>query len=146
MTRRGIILISTLFGLFALSFGVLGVRALTLGPDRAQPTASELAARTTAANDLERQIAVARADVPPALPEVPERIPMPAAQSGGSASSAGQAQGATRAPATREYEDDDDHEHEHDDEHEGEYEDDDEHGDEHGEDDDDHEEGDHDDD
>ena len=116
MTRRGIILISTLFGLFALSFGVLGVRALTLGPDPAQPTATELATRTSAANDLERKIAAAKADVPPALPAVPERIPMPAAQSGGAGSAAGAPQAPARAPATQgyEYEDDDGYE---DDEH-----------------------------
>lgn len=75
MNKRGIILISTLFGLFALSFGVLGVRALTLGPDRPQPSTTEITARQTAANQLERQINAARADVPPALPKVPGVVP-----------------------------------------------------------------------
>lgn len=123
MNKRGVIITSTLLGLFVLFFGVLGVRAITLGPDPAQPTATELAARTTAANALERQINAARADVPPALPEVPARVAMAAAPSGGAAP----------APAVREYEDD---------EYEEEYEDDD--GGEYG--DDDHEEGDDDDD
>jgi hypothetical protein len=121
MTRRGLILISTLFGLFALSFGVLGVRALTLGPDPAQPTATELATRTSAANDLERKIAAAKADVPPALPAVPERIPMPAAQSGGAGSAAGAPQAPARAPVTQgyAYEEGDEYEDgEHDDEYE----------------------------
>lgn len=94
MNRRGIILISTLFGLFALSFGVLGVRALTLGPDATQPTATELAARTTAANTLEQQIAAARAEVPPSLP------PVPAAVAGAAAPP-----GAAPAPAPQAYED-----------------------------------------
>lgn len=75
MTRRGIILISTLFGVFALSFGVLGVRALTLGPDQSRPTTTEITARQMAADQLERQINAARSDVPPALPEVPGVVP-----------------------------------------------------------------------
>lgn len=102
MNKRGVIILSTLFGLFALSFGVLGVRALTLGPDRPQPTQTELAARTTAANQLEKQIAAARAEVPPALPAVPKRVV--AATGGGTAQVAMRAPAQAQAPAY--YEDD----------------------------------------
>ena len=139
MNKRGVIITSTLLGLFALFFGVLGVRALTLGPDPARPTATELAARTTAANTLERQIGAAKADVPPALPEIPARVPMPASPSGGAAPAANAARAAAPAPAVREYEDDDEYEEEEDDEYEEE-------DDDHGEYEDDHEEGDDDDD
>lgn len=137
MNKRGVIITSTLLGLFALFFGVLGVRALTLGPDPARPTATELAARTTAANTLERQINAAKADVPPALPEVPARVPMPASPSGGGAPASGAARAAAPAPAVREYEDDDEYEEEYEEEDED---------DDHGEYEDDHEEGDDDDD
>ena len=119
MNKRGVIITSTLLGLFALFFGVLGVRALTLGPDPARPTATELAARTTAANTLEQQINAARADVPPALPEVPARVPMPASPSGGAAPASGATRAAAPAPTVREYEDDDEYEEEYeDDDHE----------------------------
>lgn len=106
MNKRGIIILSTLFGLFALSFGVLGVRALTLGPDRPQPTQTELAARTTAANQLEKQIAAARAEAPPALPALPGRVD--AVTGGGAARTAMPAPAQAQAPAY--YEDDDEYE------------------------------------
>ena len=96
MNKRGIAIVSVMFGLFALSFGVLGVRALTLGPDPAQPTATELAARETAANTLEQKIAAAKADVPPALPAVPGR-----------AGAAQPSSTAMRQPAQAAYVDDD---------------------------------------
>ena len=96
MNKRGIAIVSVMFGLFALSFGVLGVRALTLGPDAAQPTATELAASETAANTLEQKIAAAKADVPPALPAVPGR-----------ASAAPPSSTAMRQPAQPAYVDDD---------------------------------------
>ncbi len=132
MNKRGIILISTLFGLFALSFGVLGVRALTLGPDRAQPTEAQLAARTVAADQLERQIAAARAEAPPALPPVPDRVAVAAsgsgaAQSSRSAQAQAPAQGRAQAPAYyeegEEYEEEEgeEYEEEHGDEDEQEY-------------------------
>lgn len=130
MNKRGIAIVSVMFGLFALSFGVLGVRALTLGPDPAQPTATELAARETAANTLEQKIAAAKADVPPALPAVPGRAG--AAQSSSTA---------MRQPAQAAYVDDDE-QYEEGEEYEGaEYEDEDEDHEEY-----EHEEGDHDDD
>lgn len=87
MNKRGVIILSTLFGLFALTFGVLGVRALTLGPDPARPDQAQLAARTLAANQLEKKIAMARANTPPALPAVPDRVQVSA--SAGSASNDG---------------------------------------------------------
>ncbi len=123
MNKRGIILLSTLFALFALSFGVLGVRALTLGPDPAQPTETQLIARTVAANQLERQIQAARADVPPALPPVPERVQAVASTGAGStggAVMATPAQAATPAPAAQArgtYYEDDDEGHEYEGEH-----------------------------
>lgn len=127
MNKRGIILISTLFGLFALSFGVLGVRALTLGPDPAQPTEAQLAARTVAADQLERQIAAARAEAPPALPAVPKRVTP--ATGGGAAQATRQAPMQAQAPTYyeegeeyEEYEEEEgkeyEEEHEDDDEHE----------------------------
>ena len=125
MNKRGIILISTLFGLFALSFGVLGVRALTLGPDPAQPTEAQLAARSVAADQLERQIAAARAEAPPALPALPKRVPP--VTGGAAAQAAMQAPMQAQAPAY--YEEDEEYEEEGEEyeEYEEEHEDDDEH-------------------
>jgi len=131
MNKRGVIITSTLFGLFALFFGVLGVRALTLGPDPARPTAAEMSARTAAADRMEWQIAATRANTPPDLPAVPQRMPMPAAtpasaapvQAAAARSSA--APPVSRAPAR---ERDDDHEYEgergydHDDDHDEDHE------------------------
>lgn len=88
MNKRGVIILSTLFGLFALTFGVLGVRALTLGPDPARPDQAQLAARTLAANQLEKKIAMARANTPPALPAVPDRVQVSASTPGASNSGA----------------------------------------------------------
>jgi hypothetical protein len=131
MNKRGVIITSTLFGLFALFFGVLGVRALTLGPDPARPTAAEMSARTAAADRMERQIAATRADTPPDLPAVPERISMPATAvpapvQRAAATSTPAPAAAARAPS-REWDDDDheddhghdgDHDEDHDDDHE----------------------------
>lgn len=120
MSKRGIILVSTLFGLFALCFGVLGVRALTLGPDPARPSATELAARTTAANTLAQQVSTAKANTPPALPAVPDRVQAIAVSSsgGGTTQSGTAASGpapvsAQRAPAANgggEWEDEEEYE------------------------------------
>lgn len=74
MSKRGIVIVSVMFGLFVMSFGALGVRALTLGPDAPTPSATELAARQQTANALEQNIRTARADVPPALPAVPQQV------------------------------------------------------------------------
>lgn len=130
MTKRGVVIVSVMLGLFVLSFGALGVRALTLGPDAPKPSANEVATRQQAANSLERSIQTARADVPPALPAVPEM----AAAAPGAASATREANpqvyGGEEYEGERyeaEYEDEDEHE-------------DDEHGDHH------EEEGDHDDD
>jgi len=123
MNKRGIILISTLFGLFALSFGVLGVRALTLGPDPAQPTEAQLAARSVAADQLEQQIAAARAEAPPALPALPKRVTP--VTGGAAAQAAMQAPMQAQAPAY--YEEDEEYEEEEGEEYEEEHEDDDEH-------------------
>ena len=65
MTKRGAVIVGVMLGLFVLSFGALGVRALTLGPDAPHPSATEMAARQQAVTTLERSIQVARADVPP---------------------------------------------------------------------------------
>lgn len=137
MTKRGVVIVSVMFGLFVLSFGALGVRALTLGPDAPQPSTTEVASRQQAANSLERSIQTARADVPPALPAIPTRVVAAPAPSPATAAAPVAATSAARqaAPAyggeeydDEAYEDDDEqYESEHDD-------------------DDDYEEGDHDDD
>ena len=74
MTKRGIVIVSVMFGLFAVSFSVLGIRSLTLGPDAATPSATALTARQNAADALEQRIRTTRADAPPALPQVPARV------------------------------------------------------------------------
>lgn len=89
MTKRGVVIVSVMFGLFVLSFGALGVRALTLGPDAPQPSTTEVASRQQAADSLERSIQTARADVPPALPAVPDRVVAAPAAVPVAASSAG---------------------------------------------------------
>ena len=88
MTNRGLIIVSTLFGLFALCFGVLGVREITVGPDGPTIDKATLVKRTAAADALERRIRMAAGHTPPKLPEVPARITRPpaaAAPSGGTA-------------------------------------------------------------
>lgn len=126
MTKRGVVIVSVMFGLFVLSFGALGVRALTLGPDAPQPSQTEVATRQQAANSLERSIRTARADVPPALPAVPERVvATPAAVAVAAPSAARQAAPAYEGEEYGEeaYEDDEQYEAERgDDEDHGEYE------------------------
>jgi len=111
-----------MFGLFVLSFGALGVRSLTLGPDAPQPSASEVATRQQAADSLERTIRTARADVPPALPAVPERVAATPVAAPVASSAARQAAPAYEGEEYEgeEYEDEDEHEDEH--EHGEEYE------------------------
>lgn len=117
MTKRGVVIVSVMFGLFVLSFGALGVRALTLGPDAPKPSANEVATRQQTADSLERSIQTARADVPPALPAVPDRVvaasaaPAPAAAQVAASSAGRQA-----APAYEGEEDDERYESEHGDE------------------------------
>ena len=121
MNKRGVIITSTLFGLFALFFGVLGVRALTLGPDPARPTAAEMSARTAAADRMERQIAATRANTPPDLPAVPQRISMAAATPASAAPVQAAAARSSAAPpvsAAPVRERDDDHDEDHGDDHE----------------------------
>lgn len=68
MSRRGVIVLSVLFGLFAISFGVFGLRALALGPDAPEVTPSEIQRREAAADRTAASIKRMRADMPPALP------------------------------------------------------------------------------
>ncbi len=82
MNKRGVITVSVLFGLFALCFGVLGVRALTLGRDTPALSQSAIAKRTASANHLEAQIRKAANNAPPTLPVVPSRVSTPAASGG----------------------------------------------------------------
>lgn len=135
MTKRGVVIVSVMFGLFVLSFGALGVRALTLGPDAPKPSANEVATRQQAANSLERSIQTARADVPPALPAVPVRVVAAPAPAPAAAQVVASSAGRQAAPA---YEGEEYGEEAYEDDDEG-------HEDEHG-DDDEYEEGDHDDD
>lgn len=82
MNKRGVITVSVLFGLFALFFGVLGARALTLGPDAPAVSQSALLKRTASANQMEARIRKAANNAPPALPVVPARLNTPAASGG----------------------------------------------------------------
>lgn len=128
MTKRGVVIVSVMLGLFVLSFGVMGVRALTLGPDAPTPSANEVATRQQAADALERSIATARADVPPALPAVPARVVAEVPAAAATASPASTARSAAPAYEGEEYDDEayeddeDEYESEHGDEDEGEYE------------------------
>jgi len=79
MTNRALIVVSTLFGVFALCFGILGVRAITVGPDGPAIDKTALVKRTAAANALERRIRMAASRTPPKLPTVPARIVRPPA-------------------------------------------------------------------
>lgn len=120
MNKRGIIIVSVMFGLFVLSFGALGVRSLTLGPDAPQPSASEVATRQQAADSLERTIRTARADVPPALPAVPDRVAATPVAAPVASSAARQAAPAYEGEEYEgeEYEDEDEDEDEHGEEYE----------------------------
>lgn len=71
MTTRGVVILSTLFGLFALAMGLFAARAIDLGPDGPRPSAQAIARRAAAADRLELRIARLRANVPPALPVAP---------------------------------------------------------------------------
>jgi len=79
MTNRGLIIVSTLFGLFAMCFGILGARAITVGPDAPTLDKAALAKRTAAANALEQRIRLVAGRTPPKLPAIPGRIARPLA-------------------------------------------------------------------
>ncbi len=74
MNTRLIILVSTLFGMFALLISSIVVTALPLGPDPARPSDAQMTARQAATDNLQAQITAARDNVPPALPPVPSRM------------------------------------------------------------------------
>jgi hypothetical protein len=110
MSTRGVIVVSVLFGLFALCFGVLGMRALALGPDAPAPvSAREIAQREAAADRTAAAIRAVRADVPPALPAVPDLIPAasPAPRQGPLAAPSSAAQFPAVVDDDDHYEDDD---------------------------------------
>jgi hypothetical protein len=71
MTNRAVIVVSTLFGVFTLLLGILGARAITVGPETSSADATALAQRTAAANALERRIRLVAGRTPPQLPSVP---------------------------------------------------------------------------
>jgi len=88
MTNRAVIVASTLFGVFTMLLGILGARAITVGPDGPGTDATALAQRTAAANALERRIRLVAGRTPPTLPTVPAgatRTPGAVAAGGGSA-------------------------------------------------------------
>lgn len=69
MSRRGVVILSVLFGLFVASFGVLGLRALALGPDA--NVEGEIVRREAALARSQQAIAAVRDEQLPPLPEVP---------------------------------------------------------------------------
>ncbi|HMM49666.1 MAG TPA: hypothetical protein PKE32_08680, partial [Miltoncostaeaceae bacterium] len=69
MSRRGVVILSVLFGLFVVSFGVLGLRALALGPDA--NVEGEIVRREAALARSQQAIAAVRDEQLPPLPEVP---------------------------------------------------------------------------
>lgn len=73
---------SVFFGLIALGFGVLGVRALTLGPDAPAVSHAAIVKRTVTANQMEARIRQAANNAPPVLPTVPSRASTPAPTAG----------------------------------------------------------------
>lgn len=126
------IVASALAAVVALVIAVMAVGAIPLGADGPSISDGKYAERTAAADKLQSRIEALAKDVPPALPEVPERL----AESGvaSAPSTGGDTGGATAAtpipdvqvaPPTDDddqyYEDDDDHD---EGEHGGEHEDD----------------------
>lgn len=73
-TKTLTIIVSTLIGAIALVVGVMAVGAVPLGADRPHIGNAEYAQRTAAADKLEGRLQALAKDVPPALPDVPERL------------------------------------------------------------------------
>lgn len=75
MSTKGLtIALSVVIGAIALVVGVMAVGAMPLGADRPHISNADYARRTAAADKLQGRIEALANDVPPALPEVPERL------------------------------------------------------------------------
>lgn len=107
------ILASALVGVVALVIAVMAVGAIPLGADGPSISNARYAERTAAADKLQSRIEALAKDVPPALPDVPERLsessvasaPDTGGGTGGDASAATPIPDVQVAPPT--YQDDD---------------------------------------
>ena len=112
-TKTLTIVASALVGVVALIIAVMAVGAIPLGADGPSISNARYAERTAAADKLQSRIEALAKDVPPALPDVPERLtessvasaPATDGGTGGDASAATPIPDVQVAPPT--YQDDD---------------------------------------
>ena len=73
-TKGLVITLSGLIAAIALVVAMMVVRSVPLGPDGPSISSAQLAKRTAAADRLEGRLRTLANDVPPALPDVPQRL------------------------------------------------------------------------
>ena len=75
MSTKGLVItLSGLIAAIALVVAMMVVRSVPLGPDGPSISSAQLAKRTAAADRLEGRLRTLANDVPPALPDVPQRL------------------------------------------------------------------------
>ena len=73
-TKGLVITLSGLIAAIALVVAMMVVRSVPLGPDGPSISSAQLTKRTAAADRLETRLRILANDVPPALPDVPQRL------------------------------------------------------------------------
>ncbi len=97
-TKGLVIAVSGLIAAIALVVAMMVVRSVPLGPDGPSISSAQLTKRNAAADRLEARLRVLANDVPPALPDVPQRL---TAAAGTGASSAASNAPTGNAPVAR---------------------------------------------
>ena len=87
-TKGLVITLSGLIAAIALVVAMMVVRSVPLGPDGPSISSAQLAKRTAAADRLEGRLRTLANDVPPALPDVPQRLTAAGTGATGAASNA----------------------------------------------------------
>ena len=99
MSTKGLVIaVSGLIAAIALVVAMMVVRSVPLGPDGPSISSAQLTKRNAAADRLEARLRVLANDVPPALPDVPQRL---TAAAGTGASSAASNAPTGNAPVAR---------------------------------------------
>jgi hypothetical protein len=87
-TKGLVITLSGLIAAIALVVAMMVVRSVPLGPDGPSISSAQLAKRTAAADRLQGRLRTLANDVPPALPDVPQRLTAAGTGATGAASNA----------------------------------------------------------
>ena len=87
-TKGLVITLSGLIAAIALVVAMMVVRSVPLGPDGPSISSAQLTKRTAAADRLETRLRILANDVPPALPDVPQRLTAAGTGATGAASNA----------------------------------------------------------